>query len=166
MRRRKFFEIFSWVFTRSTHQGASIELSFVLFGSVGTSEKKFFLIKKKLVTVFKSLCLSMSFYYPLIRWSAWGVDQLRLVEVSKVAFSFCPSHQRAVESKRNWLRGCGFWHLAKLYSNAAIFICLKIFSFVLTKKNLQLQNFQDFFYFPSSRNGMKNCARKFYYSKI
>ena len=41
----KFFEIFSWVFPRSTHQGASIELSFVLFGSVGASEKKFGLLK-------------------------------------------------------------------------------------------------------------------------
>ena len=34
----KFFEIVSWVFPRSTHQGASIELSFVLFASVGASE--------------------------------------------------------------------------------------------------------------------------------
>ena len=122
------------------------DMFLILMGNIGTQQASLF---------------KHEFYYPFIRWSAWGVDQLRLVEVSKVAFSFCPSHQRAVESKRNWLRGCGFWHLAKLYSNAAIFICLKIFSFVLTKKNLQLQNFQDFFYFPSSRDGMKNCARKF-----
>ena len=36
----KFFENFSWVSPRSTHQGASIELSFVWFYSVGASEKK------------------------------------------------------------------------------------------------------------------------------
>ena len=35
----KFFENFSWVFPRSTHQDASIELLFVKFGSVGASEK-------------------------------------------------------------------------------------------------------------------------------
>ena len=38
--RRKFFENFSRVFPRSTHQGSSIELSFVEFGSVGASEEK------------------------------------------------------------------------------------------------------------------------------
>ena len=36
----KFFENFSWVLPRSTHQDASIELLFVKFGSVGASEKK------------------------------------------------------------------------------------------------------------------------------
>ena len=36
--RKKFFEKFSWVFPRSTYQETSIELSFVLFGSVGASE--------------------------------------------------------------------------------------------------------------------------------
>ena len=36
--RRNFFENFSWIFPRSTDQEASIELSFVIFGSVGASE--------------------------------------------------------------------------------------------------------------------------------
>ena len=40
---------FFWAFPRSTHQGASIEQSFVKFGSVGPSEKKFSLIQKKIV---------------------------------------------------------------------------------------------------------------------
>ena len=34
-----FFENFSWVFPRSTHQDASIDLSFVWFCSVGATEK-------------------------------------------------------------------------------------------------------------------------------
>ena len=38
--RRIFFENFTWVFPRSTHQDASIELLFVKFGSVGASEEK------------------------------------------------------------------------------------------------------------------------------
>ena len=33
-----FLKMFSWVFPMSTFQGASIDLSFVLFGSVGASE--------------------------------------------------------------------------------------------------------------------------------
>ena len=37
--RKKFFEKLSWVFPRSTYQGALIELSFVQFGSVGASEE-------------------------------------------------------------------------------------------------------------------------------
>ena len=42
----KFFEIFSWVCPRSTHQSASIELSFVFIGSVGALEVQS--LKKKL----------------------------------------------------------------------------------------------------------------------
>ena len=38
-KRRNFFKNFYIVLPRSTHQEASIELSFVLFGSVGASEK-------------------------------------------------------------------------------------------------------------------------------
>ena len=37
----KFFEDFSWVFPRSTHQDASIEQLFEKFCSVGASEEKF-----------------------------------------------------------------------------------------------------------------------------
>ena len=45
-KRRIFFKNFFIVLPRSTHQEASIELSFVLFGSVGASEKKIFTQKK------------------------------------------------------------------------------------------------------------------------
>ena len=126
----------------------------ILMGNIGTQQASLF---------------KHEFYYPFIRWSAWGVDQLRLVEVSKVAFSFCPSHQRAVESKRNWLRGCGFWHLAKLYSNAAIFICLKIFSFVLIsllqRKTCNCKIFKIFFIFLPPEMEWKTVHGNFYYFK-
>ena len=39
--RRNLLRNFSWVFPRSTTQGASIELSFVLYGSVGASEVQY-----------------------------------------------------------------------------------------------------------------------------
>ena len=50
-----FFQIFSWVFPRSTHQGTSIELSLVLFGNLGASEKKFSPIKKTGLSFFHFL---------------------------------------------------------------------------------------------------------------
>ena len=45
-KRRNFFKNFYIVLPRSTHQEASIELSYVLFGSVGASEKNLHSDKK------------------------------------------------------------------------------------------------------------------------
>ena len=50
-KRRIFFKNFYIVLPRSTHQEASIELSFVLFGSVGASEKNLH-SEKKLVKIY------------------------------------------------------------------------------------------------------------------
>ena len=52
-KRRNFFKNFYIVLPRSTHQEASIELSFVLFGSVGASEKNLHSEKKLVIIDFR-----------------------------------------------------------------------------------------------------------------
>ena len=53
-KRRNFFKNIYIVLPRSTHQEASIELSFVLFGSVGASEKNLHSEKKLVSPFFKT----------------------------------------------------------------------------------------------------------------